>query len=127
MAQIGFMEDVAAMLIGYTGVVKVLAGSIFKVQPLDVFIKKSFKYILREFWEDHVIKLVKDARDEANNNLNFKLNSRSRQDIVKWVHRRYIFLQNSNPTGNYMFKVNNRNTKTKCEICSKLTIKTPER
>ena len=25
-----------------------------------------------------------------------------------------------------MFKVNNRNTRTKCEICSKLTIKTPE-
>ena len=31
----------------------------------------------------------------------------------------------SNPTGNYMFKVNNRNTKTRCKICSKLTIKTP--
>ena len=30
--------------------------------------------------------------------------------------------------GNYMFKVNNRNTRTTCEIiCSKLTIKTPER
>ena len=27
----------------------------------------------------------------------------------------------------YMFKVNNRNTRTRCEICSKLTIKTPER
>ena len=26
-----------------------------------------------------------------------------------------------------MFKVNNKNTKTRCEICSKLTIKTPER
>ena len=25
-----------------------------------------------------------------------------------------------------MFKVNNRNTKTRCEICSKLAIKTPE-
>ena len=25
---------------------------------------------------------------------------------------------------NYMFKVNNRNTKTRCEICSKLTLKT---
>ena len=30
------------------------------------------------------------------------------------------------PAGKYMFKVNNRNTKTRCEICSKLTIKTPE-
>ena len=29
--------------------------------------------------------------------------------------------------GNYLFKVNNRNTRTRCEICSKLTIKTPER
>ena len=30
------------------------------------------------------------------------------------------------PAGNYMFKVNNRNTRTRCEICSKLTIKIPE-
>ena len=30
-------------------------------------------------------------------------------------------------TGNHIFKVNNRNTRTKCEICSKLTIKIPER
>ena len=27
----------------------------------------------------------------------------------------------------YLFKVNNRNTGKKCEICSKLTIKTPGR
>ena len=25
------------------------------------------------------------------------------------------------PAGNYMFKVNNRNTKTRYEVCSKLT------
>ena len=31
------------------------------------------------------------------------------------------------PAGNYMFKVNNGSTRTRCEICSKLTIKTPER
>ena len=31
------------------------------------------------------------------------------------------------PAGNYMFKVNNRNTRTRCEICSKLTIMSPER
>ena len=33
----------------------------------------------------------------------------------------------TNLAGNYMLKVNNRNTRTRCEICSKLTIKTPER
>ena len=27
-----------------------------------------------------------------------------------------------NPVGNYMFKVDNRNTRTRCEICSKLTV-----
>ena len=31
------------------------------------------------------------------------------------------------PAGNYLLKFNNRNTRTKCEICSKLTIKIPER
>ena len=35
-------------------------------------------------------------------------------------------MQKLNPAGNYMFKVNNKNTKTKCEVCSKLKIKTPE-
>ena len=34
---------------------------------------------------------------------------------------------NGYPAGNCMFKVNNRNTRTRCEICSMLTIKTPER
>ena len=32
-----------------------------------------------------------------------------------------------NPAGIYLLKVSNRNTRIKCEICSKLTIKTPER
>ena len=31
------------------------------------------------------------------------------------------------PAGNHLFKSNNRNTRIRCEVCSKLTIKTPER
>ena len=31
------------------------------------------------------------------------------------------------PVGNYMFEVNNENTRTRCEICSKLIINTPKR
>ena len=31
------------------------------------------------------------------------------------------------PAGIYMLKVNNKNTRTRCEICSKLTINIPER
>ena len=33
----------------------------------------------------------------------------------------------TNSAGNYIFKVNNKNTRTRSEICSKLTINTPER
>ena len=29
------------------------------------------------------------------------------------------------PAGNYVFKVSSRSTRTRCEICSKLAIKTP--
>ena len=32
----------------------------------------------------------------------------------------------SNPVSIYLFKVNNRNIRTRCEIYSKITIKTPE-
>ena len=31
------------------------------------------------------------------------------------------------PVGNYMFNVNNTDTRKRCEICSKLTVKTQER
>ena len=33
----------------------------------------------------------------------------------------------TDPAGIYLSKVTNRNTRARCEICSKLTIKTPER
>ena len=36
------------------------------------------------------------------------------------------FFASTYQTGNYMFKVKNRNTRKRWEICSKLTIKTPE-
>ena len=43
------------------------------------------------------------------------------------VQSNQLWKKTFNPAGNCMFKVNNRNTRTRCEICSKLTIKTPER
>ena len=38
----------------------------------------------------------------------------------------HIIKKINNPAGIYLFKVNDRNSRTKCEICSKLTIKTLE-
>ena len=72
----------AAMLNGHTGLVKVLAGCTSK----DLCINKLFKFILRKCWEDHVVKVMKDVGDEANNNPSFKLSSPTRQNIVDWVH-----------------------------------------
>ena len=39
--------------------------------------------------------------------------------ISPWLIWSFIWV--SNPAGNYMFKVSNANTRTRCEICSKLT------
>ena len=36
-------------------------------------------------------------------------------------------MDESFPAGIYLLKVNKRNSRTRCEICSKLTIKIPER
>ena len=44
-----------------------------------------------------------------------------------YMNRSIIITIFNIPTGNYLFKVNNSNTRTKCEIYSKLTIKTPKR
>ena len=41
-------------------------------------------------------------------------------------HGRSVFKSLSNPTGFYLLKLNNRNTRTRCEICLKLTIRTSE-
>ena len=38
-----------------------------------------------------------------------------------------IFMPLNNPANIYLFKVNYRNTRKRCEICSMLTITTPER
>ena len=35
------------------------------------------------------------------------------------------FTNKTQPAGNYMFKVDNKNARTRCEVYSKLTIKTP--
>ena len=44
--------------------------------------------------------------------------------VYKHIHTHiYIYI----PTNIYLLKVNNGNTRKMCEMCSKLTIKTPER
>ena len=46
---------------------------------------------------------------------------------VQWRWRSNRMWKNISAAGDYMFKINCRNIRTRCEICSKLTIKTLER
>ena len=45
---------------------------------------------------------------------------------VKMVLKDSSWLRKPSPAGIYLLKVNNRNTRTRCKICSKLTIQTPK-
>ena len=46
--------------------------------------------------------------------------------VVADIHSEFYNSNGNYPTGNYLSKVNNKDTRTMCEICSKLTIKIPE-
>ena len=46
--------------------------------------------------------------------------------VLLEVFEQVMNSENKDPAGNYMFKVSNRNTRARCEKCSKLIIKTPE-
>ena len=47
--------------------------------------------------------------------------------LLKFFSNTGAFQKNLHPAGIYLFKVNNKNARTRCEICSKLTMKIPER
>ena len=52
---------------------------------------------------------------------------KSMHKILRSYSRKLLLCVNHAPAGIYLLKVNNRNTRTRCEICSKLTLMTPER
>ena len=49
------------------------------------------------------------------------------KDLSEMINKRWSELSCNYPADIYLLKVNNRNTRTRCETSSKLTIKTPER
>ena len=58
-----------------------------------------------------------------------KLLSLSQTTLLQWINKSWLYYNTTEssttaiPADNYIFKVNNRNTRTRCGICSKLTIK----
>ena len=53
-------------------------------------------------------------------------NAGSKYIVNKYFFGRAMAAINTYSAANYSFKVNNGNTKARCEICSKLTLKTKE-
>ena len=47
--------------------------------------------------------------------------------VLRWWEPLTMVSDVNNPVDIYLLNVNNRTTRTRCEICSKLTINTPER
>ena len=70
------------------------------------------------------------VNNNSNNSTNvFVVNYEHVGNIVmkKWKSKNRCNLLRLFPVNIYLLKVSNRNTKTRSEICSKLTVKTPER
>ena len=85
------------------------------------------------YWDKTSCKRGRNSRERKVRHLLFHFNFRqvlSHQKAFQ-VYYMYIFLYFIllllTPPVIYLRKVSNRNTKTRCEICSKLTINTPER
>ena len=68
------------------------------------------------------IKTVQESKNPSSRHIDHDclINSVSSENQNK------SYLISSFPAGIYLLKVNNRNTRTRCEICSKSTIMTPE-
>ena len=89
---------------------------------------KTFNYKLQNLFKspDYPANVyLFKVKDEITNYLKLRNHNPSwKKNLCQCQTNQYLNLL---PAGNYMFKVNNRNTRTRCEICSKLTIKTAER
>ena len=78
-----------------------------------------------------MLKILLSVRDlsEYENQFHCCLGIQINSGIVLSVISERVFSENyfsQNLAGNYLLRVSNRNTRARCEICSKLTIKTPE-
>ena len=91
------------------------------VSLLSAFYAFSFLCCCQSFLEhvSHICKILKIGWQPGNYRITRMRNSWFTSEFHSW----WV----NSPTGNYMFKVNNRNTRRSCEICSRLKIKTPQR
>ena len=107
----------------------------FFLMILNVKEVNSFKYLtlktkfggvnIKKYYPEVNINPALLAMEEA---VNFSLHFQSTPKVnFKNSSLKLRLFPESHPTGIYLLKVNNRNTRTRCEIWSKLTLKTPVR
>ena len=103
----------------------------FKISSPTLFHTKQF-FLMTEIDSGSVTKLKsKLIRKIAHTNPIFKT-VKTNSDfkffrLLKICQDLQLKFPENVPAGIYLFKVNNRNTRTRCELCSKLTIKISER
>ena len=77
---------------------------------------------MRELWKIYRFKIFKDDQK-----MTWLWELNAFKIFRKYFKANYNHHANATPANIYLFKINNRNIRKRCEICSKLTIKPPER
>ena len=104
----------------------------FSFYPLSLSYHAYF-----DFWSKNKNENIDDDSNNNNNNNNRQGSFVVVESRIKYLKDNLGFIQEIQvisknyiwfvfPSGIYLFKFNNRNIRTMCEICSKLTVKTPE-
>ena len=110
----GYFESLNTLLL-----FEVILTHLFPVHPFSAPWKQIFllKHTSEIFLENFLSGYKNDVMKIT---MNIKMLSFLNVSIKIWER----MIIDHHPAGNYMFKVNNRNTRARCEICSKLTIRT---
>ena len=90
------------------------------LNELNLQILKIVNFLKKYFWRNY----IRAVYETFENRRVFRMILSFLEIICMSL---FLSIFASYPAGNYMFKVNNRNTRARCEICSELTIKIPER
>ena len=91
-------DDVESQLLeAKTETLAIPAGCISKYQPMDVYLNKPFKAILRKCWVNYISSVVETFPD-ASQYSSFKIPTPTRQQMVDWMKKAYDYLTRNQET-----------------------------
>ena len=80
------------------------AGCTSKCQPMDVYLSKPFKAILRKCWVNYISSVVETCPD-ASQDPSFKFPTPTRQQMVDWVKEAFVYLTRNQEMVKHSFEV----------------------